>query len=76
MQYQQIYTEKINKNLMGMMRSNLHKGIAEVHEKNSSTKLTQIYLFFLNNNKVSLRNCAKSSDECADNSVLSFVSPL
>lgn len=33
MQYQQIYTEKINKNLMGMMYSNLHKGIVEVHEK-------------------------------------------
>lgn len=33
MQYGQVYTGQINKSLMEVVGNNLHKGLVEVHEK-------------------------------------------
>lgn len=79
MQYQQVYTGQINKSLMGVIGNKLHKGVGEVHEKETLDCFTKIRVQHHSKEKkkkVTLRYYTKSSDECADNSILSFVSPL
>lgn len=57
------------------MGNNLHKGVVEVHEKNIGLPHKN-QTVTPSKKKVILRYCTKSSDECAENSTLSFVSPL
>jgi len=63
---------------MGVMDTNLHKGVAEVHEKEILDCFTKSDSNTIQQQQKSiiLIYCPKSSDECADNSILSFVSPL
>lgn len=61
------------------MGNKLHKGVGEMHEKETLDCFTKSECNTIQKKKrkkVAWDTTTKSSDECADNSILSFVSPL